>query len=138
MSEQEKNVKIPAEQYLMREGEESTEMYFLTKGQLAVYKVQNSQEVKIGDIFQGEIVGEMSFLDKAPRSASVKAVVDCELVIIKSEIMESVHNLQPKWYRAFVNTLLDRLRRANSRIKVKQRLVFKLLHYSTQTYWRDP
>lgn len=114
----EKTKRIDAGETLIREGQDSAEMYFLIEGQMAVFKVRGNAEVRIGDIFQGEIVGEMSFLDKQPRSATVKAVTDCELMVIQPEILDSIHSKQPKWYKALVNTLLDRLRRANSKIKV--------------------
>ena len=51
-------------EYLIREGEESTEMYYLQSGTLAIFKRKGDQEHQIGTIIAGELVGEMSFLDK--------------------------------------------------------------------------
>ena len=104
--------------YLMREGDDSTHMYFVQTGSLAVMKVKGGAEKQIGTIYAGELVGEMSFLDKEPRSASVKAISECELTVIPSEKFEKAIQKQPNWYRALVNTLLDRLRKANTRIKI--------------------
>ena len=67
---------------LLHEGEDSTQMYYLVKGTLGVYKRKGDIVSQIGNILEGEVVGEMSFLDKQPRCASVKALVDCELVEI--------------------------------------------------------
>jgi CRP/FNR family transcriptional regulator, cyclic AMP receptor protein len=111
-------IELEKEQYLMREGEESTQMYFLQTGTMGVYKKRSDHESQIGTIYAGELVGEMSFLDKEPRSASVKAISECELVVIPAEKFEKVFKELPKWYHALVNTLLDRLRRANARIKI--------------------
>ena len=52
--------------YLMREGEESAEMYYLKEGSLSVLKRKGTIESQIGTIYTGEVVGEMSFLDKEP------------------------------------------------------------------------
>jgi CRP/FNR family transcriptional regulator, cyclic AMP receptor protein len=104
--------------YLVREGEESTHLYYLQKGMLAVLKLKGGVEVQIGTIYAGEVVGEMSFLDKEPRSASVQAIDDCELTVIPAENFNRLLGALPKWYTALINTLLDRLRKANARIKI--------------------
>lgn len=112
------NKTVKPNEYLVREGEESNEMYFLTSGTLAIFKRKGNAEQQIGTIYAGELVGEMSFLDSKPRSASVRAISESELIVIPNEKMQKVLNAQPAWYQALINTLLDRLRKANSRIKV--------------------
>lgn len=109
---------LKADEYLLREGEESTTMYFLQSGTLAVLKRQGDEEKQIGTIYSGEVVGEMSFLDKEPRSASIKAMKESELVVIPAEKFDKVFKGQPAWYKALINTLLERLRKANPRIRV--------------------
>lgn len=111
-------LEIKAGEYLMRDGEESTQMYYLQSGSLAVCKVKGSAEQQIGTIYSGELVGEMSFLDQEPRSASVKAISDAKLMVIPHEKFEQFFHGQPAWYKALINTLLERLRKANSRIRV--------------------
>lgn len=111
-------IKILKGDYLIREGEESTQMFFLQKGSMSVLKKIGDAEKQIGTIYAGEVVGEMSFLDKQPRCASVKAISECELVSIPSAKFEKFFNDLPVWYRALVSTLLERLRRANARIRI--------------------
>ncbi len=111
-------VKLIANQYLIREGEESTEMYYLQSGTLAVFKRKGDQEFQIGSIISGELVGELSFLDKNPRSASVKAMGDCVLVVVPLAKLEHTLSTMPKWFSALINTLVDRLRKANARVRV--------------------
>lgn len=112
------SVRLNPGDYLLREGEESAEMYYLQSGTLAVFKRKGDKEHQIGSIIAGELVGEMSFLDKHPRSASVKAVTECVLVIVPHEKLEATLNGLPKWFTALLHTLLDRLRKANARIKI--------------------
>lgn len=111
-------LKLKKDDYLIREGEQSTQMFYLQSGTVGVFKVKGNIEQQIGSIYSGEIVGEMSFLDKEPRSASVKALSDCTLTVIPSDKFEKVMSSMPAWYKALVNTLLDRLRKANTRIRV--------------------
>lgn len=112
------SVRLNPGDYLLREGEESSEMYYLQSGTLAVFKRKGDKEHQIGSIIAGELVGEMSFLDKHPRSASVKAVTESILVIVPHEKLEATLNGLPKWFTALLHTLLDRLRKANARIKI--------------------
>lgn len=108
---------IPGE-VLLHEGEQSTEMYYLQSGTLAIFKRKGDKENQIGTIISGELVGEMSFLDRAPRSASVKAMTESTLVVIPVETLEATLESLPKWFRALQLTLLDRLRKANARIRI--------------------
>jgi len=112
------NLKLKPEEYLVREGEESNEMFYLQNGTLAVFKRKGNGEQQIGTIYSGELVGEMSFFDNKPRSASVRAISDCELVCIPRAKMDALHRQLPPWFKALVNTLLDRLRRANARVRI--------------------
>lgn len=104
--------------FLMREGEQSTEMYILLSGKLSVLKRKGNVEKRIGEIGPGEIVGEMSFLDQAPRSASVRALEISEILIIpRSQFLATLDSF-PNWYKSIYNTILDRLRKTTSKIKV--------------------
>lgn len=111
-------VRLMPNEYLLREGEESTEMYYLQSGTLAVFKRKGDQEHQIGTIIAGELVGEMSFLDKNPRSASVKAMCECALVVVPHETLQQTLDTMPKWFSALLHTLTDRLRKANARIRI--------------------
>jgi CRP/FNR family cyclic AMP-dependent transcriptional regulator len=111
-------LELKAGEYLVRENEESSQMFYLQSGSLGVFKVKGGSEQQIGTIYSGELVGEMSFLDKQPRSASVKAIGEVKLLVIPSEKFEVYFQDQPAWYRALINTLLERLRKANTRIRI--------------------
>ncbi len=109
---------LQPDEILLREGEESSVMYYLNQGSLAIFKRKGNGEQQIGTIYSGELVGEMSFLDKQPRSATVRAITECELVIIKGDKLEELLDKLPKWYRVLLVTLTERLRKANARIKI--------------------
>ena len=118
MSNANESIRLSPGEYLLYEGEESSEMYYLQSGTLAVFKRKGDKENQIGTIISGELVGEMSFLDKQPRSASVKAMTDSVLVIVPHEKLEATLNGLPKWFTALLNTLLERLRKANARVRI--------------------
>lgn len=93
-------------------------MYWVQKGQLIVTKSTAQGEVTLGHISSGELVGEISFLDKEPRSATVRALTDCELLEIPQEMIDGIFKTSPKWLEILVKTLAERLRKANARIKI--------------------
>lgn len=111
-------IKLDANKFLISEGEESNQLYYLQSGTMAIFKKNGNDEVQIGTIYSGEIVGEMSFLDSAPRCASVKTITDCEILVIPADKFDTILSELPKWYQALIKTLLDRLRRANDKIKI--------------------
>ncbi len=111
-------ISIKANQQLIKEGEHSNSMYWVQQGQLVVTKKRLNEEVILGHVFEGELVGELSFLDKECRSATVKALTDCELIEIPQETIDNIFKTQPKWLETLVMTLAERLRKANARIKI--------------------
>ena len=111
-------ISLKADQYLIREGEHSNSMYWVQQGQFVVTRKRLNEEVINGYIYSGELVGEISFLDKEARSANVKAMVDCELIEIPQEAIDGIFKSQPKWLEILVKTLAERLRKANARIKI--------------------
>lgn len=113
-----KQISLVANEHLLREGDHSQNMYWVQSGTLIVTKRKGSEEIILGHINSGELVGEISFLDEEPRSATVKAVSDCELIEIPRETIEGIYKVQPKWLEILVKTLAERLRKANARIKI--------------------
>jgi CRP-like cAMP-binding protein len=103
---------------LMREGDHSKSMYWIQKGELIVTRKKGAEEVVLGYLSHGELVGELSFLDHEARSATVKALVYSELVEIPQEAVQKVFESQPKWLETLVMTLAERLRKTSARVRV--------------------
>jgi CRP-like cAMP-binding protein len=113
-----KQIKLAPDQILLREGEHSHSMFWVQSGQLVVTKKRGADDVLLGHVYSGELVGEISFLDNEARSATVKAVSECEVIEIPQETLDKVFSTQPKWMEILVKTMAERLRKANARIKV--------------------
>jgi CRP-like cAMP-binding protein len=58
---------------LFRKGEQSTSMYIVSDGEFVVTDEKPAQKVYLSSIRAGGLIGEMSFLDESPRSATVTA-----------------------------------------------------------------
>lgn len=106
-------IKIEKGQVLFNEGDLSEQMYFLKSGKLKVTRNLDDKEVVLGNVTPGELVGEISFFDKNPRTATVIADEDSELAVIPAEKFKTIFDELPSWYQVLTNTLVKRVRNAD-------------------------
>jgi CRP/FNR family transcriptional regulator, cyclic AMP receptor protein len=119
---------------LFAAGDSGDGCYRLERGLLKVIITSPQGEERILAILgPGEIAGELSIIDRQPRSASVIAIKDCELSFISQRNFEKCTKQDPDIYRYLVNVLALRLREtdqavaADSFLTVKARLARALL-----------
>jgi CRP/FNR family cyclic AMP-dependent transcriptional regulator len=70
-----KRLAAPAGTVLIRQGQPADSLFILLEGRLAVF-LGRRQEREIARLGAGEIVGEMSFVDSRPPSATVRSSED--------------------------------------------------------------
>ena len=51
-------------------------LYFMVSGEAALMYLDNGQEMEVGRMIEGELIGEMSFFDRKPRLLRMRAVRD--------------------------------------------------------------
>jgi CRP/FNR family transcriptional regulator, cyclic AMP receptor protein len=122
---------------LFAAGDPGDGCYLLERGLLKVVITSPQGEERILAILgPGEIAGELSIIDRQPRSASVIAIKDCELSFISQQNFEKYTKQDPDIYRYLVNVLAARLREtdeavaADSFLTVKERVARALLELS--------
>jgi CRP-like cAMP-binding protein len=98
---------------LIQEGEAIDSIYILLDGALSVRTVAMEGE-EIASLFSGEIVGEISFVDSHPPSASVIAVQDSHVLGVSRQMLTDKlatdKAFAARFYRALAVFLADRLR----------------------------
>jgi len=96
---------------IINEGVCSANLYILLQGKL---RIEDSRIGTIATLGTGEIVGEMSFVDNSPPSASVVAHGDCIVLELTHGELEKRISLDPgfglRLYKALCFFLADRLR----------------------------
>lgn len=96
---------------VITQGKAIDSMYILLEGTMAVSLSGIGDVAKLSS---GEIIGEMSFIDSRPPSASVRAEEDCYVLALpRDEIMDKLALDVPfaaRFYRAIATFLSDRLR----------------------------
>jgi diguanylate cyclase (GGDEF)-like protein len=68
---------------LFSEGDPGDELYVILSGSMAVtVKTPDGAEITLSEIGAGGFLGEMSIIEQAPRSATCRALADCELLAL--------------------------------------------------------
>jgi NTE family protein len=78
-------VHVRAGDWLFRAGDEGDAFYVVEAGRLDVLAEEDGRTVLVRVLVAGDAVGELAMLTRAPRSASVRAVRDSELLRITNE-----------------------------------------------------
>ena len=68
---------------IVREGDTGREMYVIRTGQVEVTKSLGGKNVVLATLDRGSFFGEMSLLESLPRSATVRAKGETELLVIE-------------------------------------------------------
>ena len=70
---------------LLREGERGECAYVIETGNVEILVQRDGQSIQIGTRGPGSLIGEMAMIDDKPRTATVRALDDCELQEITRE-----------------------------------------------------
>lgn len=101
---------------LFKEGFPGDSAYLVKRGELLAWKNKGGLRVDLGNIKAGEFVGEMAHINKEPRSATVTAVTDCELIEIPFGSLDPILFSKPSWSKALFATLSKRLKITNEKL----------------------
>ena len=104
---------VPRGAVVIREGEPLDSLFILLEGKLSV-RTAGLGEREVAELYPGEVLGEISFVDARPPSASVVADRDCHLFAVSRESLTKRltrdDGFAARFYRAVATFLADRLR----------------------------
>jgi small-conductance mechanosensitive channel len=93
---------------LIQEGEPGDSMFVMLRGTAAVSVARNGTTVRVGAMRQGDCFGEFALLTGEPRSATIRAENDCEVLEIGKPIMAEVLRESPECLSALSELLAKR------------------------------
>jgi len=112
---------LPGGATLTRQGEAGDSVYILVNGRLRVFvQDEEGREKAVGEVARGQLVGEMALLTDAPRSATVRAIRDSELVRISREVAREFVRKHPEAMTQVSRQIVARLERSLSRSRVDE------------------
>ncbi|CUS82217.1 ATP-binding protein [Candidatus Kryptobacter tengchongensis] len=101
---------------ILREGEYGDKVCLIMRGRVKVVKLADSKGKILMELSESDFFGEMSLIDLRPRSASVVALTDCEVISIPANYFDKLIHLQPQLIINIAKTLSERLRTSNDKI----------------------
>lgn len=86
-----------AGQVLFKEGDEADGLHLIRRGSVTVSRIVGTKEVVMAYVSAGNYVGEMALLSSNDRrSATVRAAVNCETIVLSAKAFNDVVNRNPK------------------------------------------
>jgi CRP/FNR family cyclic AMP-dependent transcriptional regulator len=96
---------------IFNEGSSGDWVYAIIKGKVEIFKVIAGKRIVVDTLIEGDMFGEVSFVDKKPRSASAKAVGEVTLGIYDREFLTHGYNRLPSDFKAIFDYMARRLRK---------------------------
>lgn len=126
-------IALPAGEILFHQGSAPKAVYLVVAGTLGVYVTgPTAQRQLIAIIETGESVGEMAVLSGTPRTATVIAIRDCELLKLTKANFDLLQKREPELMAGIVRILVHRLRQvsrgAGNRIEPRTTAVLPTAH----------
>ncbi len=98
---------------VIREGDEGNEMFILLQGKATV----EVGDIIVGELGSGDFFGEMSLIDNAPRSATIRAGETLLLFVVNEKNFERIIAWEPVIAVRIMKSLSRRLRELNEEVK---------------------
>jgi len=102
-------LQLSAGEVLFRQGEAADGLYLVASGRLRVTVEAGGHERMLYDLNRGAVVGEMALLTERPRAATVTAVRDCDLRVLRLPVFRSLLKRSPALATGMIGLLADRL-----------------------------
>ena len=113
--------------FVIHEGQPGGNLHILINGQAEVVKAVKGKAKgkRLALLRKGSVFGEMSVFDGAPYSASVRALEDCDVHIIRGrdfeEFLQSDSRAAYGIFRTLISSISNRLRRTNMALLVMEK-----------------
>ncbi len=107
---------FPRGTILFREGDTGDDMYIINSGKVKIFKEIGGVEKVLALLGQSDFFGEMSLLNKKPRSASAEIVEDAKIMVINNSTFDTMIRSNAEIAIRIIRTLSKRLEDADVQI----------------------
>lgn len=108
--------RLAAGETLFFQGEEGNECFVILAGQLEVLAHPGRVAVQLEVRQAGQLIGEMALIDPSPRSATVRALTDCHLVVLNEQHFSTLMHSNPELTFEMLRNGTARLRRTSQQL----------------------
>ena len=104
---------FPKGTVVLKEGEAPDKAYLILSGRVAIFTEKGDKRLDIAKLDAGEVFGEMALFSKSPRSASVEALDDSNLLVLtRPVLMEKMRSTDPT-IQAIFKMMMNRITAGN-------------------------
>ncbi len=100
---------------IIEQGDSAFFAYLIQSGSVVVYKEKDGETVELAKLETGEICGEMALINEGTRSASVKTLEDCNLILISRTTFEEKLQKSDPTIQAMMKMLINRITGINDK-----------------------
>jgi sigma-B regulation protein RsbU (phosphoserine phosphatase) len=109
---------LARDEVLIRRGEPATSLFIIRAGWVKlIITGPGDQELVFNKLGPGQMIGESSLFDGAPRSSSVVAITPLQVIELRYDFFLAALEQHPALNLIFIGKILDRLRFANRYIE---------------------
>ncbi len=101
---------------IFEEGSHGTAVYVLSSGKVEISKTAHGKRIVLEILGPGDIFGEMSFIDPAPRSATAIAIEHTALELVDKDFLDGEFNQISSDLREVLCSLVRKLRKATQNV----------------------
>ncbi len=107
---------IPRGSVLFSDGDEAHDVLIVLSGQVKITRVAtNGRDVILGVLDKGEVLGELSAVDEAPRSATAVALTRVVTLVVPIPTFNEFLDRTPRVMTELLHTIVARLRDSSQR-----------------------
>ena len=115
-------IHLKSGEQLFAEGSPGDMAYIIEEGEIEILKSSGGKNVLLAVRKSGEVIGEMSLLESAPRFASGKARTDSKLLTISHDQLDELLNTSPSAARSLLFTITSRLRSTELMLRQSEKM----------------
>ena len=93
------------------EGSSGDWIYVVMSGEVEIFKSIRGKKIVVETLHEGDVFGEVSFIDKQPRSAGARAKGETAVGIFDKNYLTEQYNKLPNNMRVVFHSLARRLRK---------------------------
>ncbi len=97
MIEKFKPVSVQKADLIIREGDDAGPLFIIEKGRARAFTALNRREHNLAFYREGDFFGELSILNGSPRTASVEAFTDCQLLSLEPGAVHALRHRFPEF-----------------------------------------
>lgn len=106
----------------MKQGDDGEAAFVVVSGEFEVSKQSGQSLIKIDVRNPGDVLGEMALLSRSPRSASVMAITDCEVLRISPDAFENLLSTSSTAALAVLHWVMNRLSQNDALLHQQERM----------------